>query len=63
MLHRKKLRQRRDRDERKREKQINEINDRQMGKIISQTANIDIESTSHFPAVNKHFIALFQILI
>lgn len=50
VFHRRKFRQRREREERKREKHINEINDRQMGKILSRSANIDIKSTSHFPA-------------
>lgn len=49
-MHRRKIRQRRDRDERKREKVINEINDRQMGKMMkAASANINIESTSQFP--------------
>ena len=57
LLHRRKIRNRRDRDERKRERQINEINDRQMGKVMSRSANIHIESTSHFPVVvSLHFI-------
>lgn len=51
MLHRRKIRQRRERDERKHEKAINEINDRQMGKMIKATAaaNINIQSTAQFP--------------
>jgi hypothetical protein len=48
--YRRKQRQRRDREERKREREIDLINDRQMGKMLSRSANINIESTSHFPA-------------
>lgn len=47
---RRKKRQIREREEKKREKVINEINDRQMGKLLkSATANIDICSTAQFP--------------
>jgi hypothetical protein len=51
LLHRRKIRQRRERDERKHEKAINEINDRQMGKMIKAVAaaNINIQSTLQFP--------------
>lgn len=50
LFHRRKIRQRRERDERKHEKAINEINDRQMGKIMKMaSANINIGSTLHFP--------------
>lgn len=51
MLHRRKNRQRKERDETKRDKAINEIHNRQMGKMMRQTipANINIESTSQFP--------------
>jgi hypothetical protein len=48
--HRAKNRQRREREERKREREIDKINDRQMGKMMSRSANIDIGSISHFPA-------------
>ncbi|XP_036336568.1 RING finger protein 10-like [Rhagoletis pomonella] len=49
ILIRKKERQRRDRDERRREKQINEINDRQMGKLIASTTNLNLSSAQEFP--------------
>ncbi|XP_017135837.1 RING finger protein 10 [Drosophila miranda] len=49
LLHRKKERQRRDREERKREQHINEINDRQMGKLIASAANLNLESSHEFP--------------
>lgn len=51
LLHRQKQRQRRAREERQREKHINEVNDRQIGKIISRSANIDVTSNRHFPMV------------
>lgn len=43
------MRQRREREEKKRERVINEINDRQMGKMLSTSANIDICSSAQFP--------------
>lgn len=47
---RRKKRQIREREEKKREKAINEINDRQMGKMLkSASANIDICSNAQFP--------------
>ncbi|XP_055382557.1 RING finger protein 10 [Condylostylus longicornis] len=46
---RQKVRNRRDREEKKRERRINEFNDRQMGKLLSRSANIDIESVQQFP--------------
>lgn len=49
VLFRKKERQRRAREEREREKQINAINDRQMGKLIASTANINLSSAQEFP--------------
>lgn len=50
LLHRRKFRQRRERDERKHERAINEINDRQMGKMIKNaSASINIGSTLQFP--------------
>lgn len=52
ILHRKKERQRKAREEREREKQINAINDRQMGKLIASTANINITSSHEFPTVS-----------
>jgi len=52
ILHRKKERQRRDREERKREQHINEINDRQMGKLIASAANLDLSSSHEFPTVS-----------
>lgn len=49
ILFRKKERQRRAKEEREREKHINAINDRQMGKLIASTANINITSSHEFP--------------
>ncbi|KAH8378661.1 hypothetical protein KR009_000533 [Drosophila setifemur] len=49
LLNRKKERQRRDREERKREQHINEINDRQMGKLIASAANLNLSSSHEFP--------------
>ncbi|XP_034656636.1 RING finger protein 10 [Drosophila subobscura] len=49
ILQRRKERQRRDREERKREQHINEINDRQMGKLIASAANLNLESSQEFP--------------
>ncbi|XP_004526763.1 RING finger protein 10 [Ceratitis capitata] len=46
---RKNQRQRREREESRREKQINEINDRQMGKLIASTANLNLTSAQEFP--------------
>lgn len=45
------MRQRRAKEERKREKQIDEVNERQIGKIISRSANIDVTSNQQFPMV------------
>ncbi|XP_016972645.2 RING finger protein 10 [Drosophila rhopaloa] len=49
ILHRKKERQRRAVEERKREQHINEINDRQMGKLIASAANLNLSSSHEFP--------------
>ncbi|XP_037810532.1 RING finger protein 10 [Lucilia sericata] len=49
ILFRKKERQRRAREEREREKHINAINERQMGKLVASTANINITSSHEFP--------------
>ncbi|XP_065359084.1 E3 ubiquitin-protein ligase RNF10 [Calliphora vicina] len=49
IVFRKKERHRRAREEREREKHINAINDRQMGKLIASTANINITSSHEFP--------------
>ncbi|KAM7357277.1 E3 ubiquitin-protein ligase RNF10 [Cochliomyia hominivorax] len=49
ILHRKKERQRKAKEEREREKYINAINDRQMGKLIASTANINLTSPQEFP--------------
>lgn len=50
---RKKDRQRRDRDEKKREKHINDLHERQMGKLISQTAGFVHEDTCYPPFVSN----------
>lgn len=60
LIHRQKQRQRRAREERQREKHINEVNDRQIGKILSRSANIDMTSNRHFPMVNN--ICICKIL-
>lgn len=44
------MRQRRARDENRREVKINEVNDRQIGKILSRSANIDVHSDRQFPS-------------
>lgn len=49
ILQRKKLRQKRDKEEKKREIKINAINDRQMGKLLSRTADINLSSSHEFP--------------
>lgn len=51
--HRQTLRMRRARAEQKREKQIDLVNERQIGKIIHTSANIDVTSDQQFPTVNK----------
>lgn len=48
---RKKMRQHRAREERIREKYIFEVNERQLGKVLARSSNIDIDSTAHFPTV------------
>lgn len=50
---RKKMRQHRAREERIREKHIFEVNERQLGKVLASSANIDIGSTAHFPTVSS----------
>lgn len=49
IIMRQKIRQRRAREEKKREREIDEINERQMGKLIARSANIDIQSSQQFP--------------
>jgi hypothetical protein len=44
-----KKRYRRDREEKKREMAINELNDKQMGKMMRSVANINIDSPLQFP--------------
>lgn len=52
---RRKIRQKRERHERKREKVINELNDRQMGKMLSgPSVNIDFGSSLHFPECGNY---------
>lgn len=46
---RRRTRQRRERAEQKREKQIFEFNERQLGKAMARSARISIESTKQFP--------------
>lgn len=50
--HRQTVRQRRARAEQKRDKQIDLANERQIGKIIRTSANIDVTSDQQFPIVN-----------
>lgn len=47
-----KNRRRRAREEQKREKHINLVNERQIGKMIHSTANIDVYSDQQFPVVS-----------
>lgn len=44
------MRQRRARDENRREVKINEVNERQIGKILARSANIDVHSDRQFPS-------------
>lgn len=62
ILFRKKERQRRAREEREREKHINAINDRQMGKLIESTANINITSCNEFPMVGQEKFCILTII-
>jgi len=50
VMKRQKMRQRRARDENRREVKINEVNERQIGKILSRSANIDVHSDRQFPS-------------
>lgn len=52
VMQRKRERQRRAREESEREKHIDAINARQMGKLIASTANINISSSHEFPTVS-----------
>lgn len=52
---RQKMRQRRAKEEQKREKKIDEVNERQIGKILARSANIDVTSNRHFPMVMSFF--------
>lgn len=54
IFQRHKRRQRREREEKKRERAIDEINDRQMGKMLSSSINIDIGSTAQFPEYDNN---------
>jgi len=47
------MRQRRARDENRREVKINEVNERQIGKILSRSANIDVHSDRQFPSCSQ----------
>lgn len=57
------MRQRRAKEERKRERHIDEVNDRQIGKIRERSSNIDVMSTQHFPTVCWVFIYFFFLII
>lgn len=61
LLQRQKTRQRRAREERKREKHIDLVNDRQIGKIIRSAINIDVTSDQQFPMVKltAHTVLVF----
>lgn len=50
VVKRQKMRQRRARDENRRDLKINEVNERQIGKILSRSANIDVHSDRQFPS-------------
>lgn len=56
MNQRKKDRQRRARDERKRERKINDLNEKQMGKILSQSASFVREVDDYYPFVSQEMI-------
>lgn len=49
LTHRQKMRQRRAKEEWKRERLIDEVNERQIGKILERSANIDVTSDRQFP--------------
>lgn len=51
LLMRQKTRERRAHEEKKREKHIDRVNERQMGMMIRSTANIDVTSDQQFPMV------------
>jgi hypothetical protein len=51
-MHRRKMRQRKNREENIRERHISEINDRQMGLSMAKSANIEIKSSQQFPMVS-----------
>lgn len=53
LMRRQQIRERRAREERKREKHIDRVNERQIGMIIRSTANIDVTSDQQFPMVNQ----------
>lgn len=53
---RKRDRQRRARDEKKREKHINELNDRQMGKLMAQNAGFVREEVDYCPFVSDNLV-------
>lgn len=55
---RKKLRQRRAREENIREKRIFMVNERQLGKVLMESAKIDIDSNTHFPSCGSFDVAL-----
>lgn len=54
LLMRQKTRERRAREEQKREKHIDRVNERQIGMIIRSTANIDVTSERQFPMVKSN---------
>lgn len=53
LLMRQKTRERRAREERKREKHIDRVNERQIGMMIRSTVHIDVTSDQQFPMVNS----------
>lgn len=56
---RQKNRQRRAREERKREKHIDRVNEQQLGKFMRATVNIDVTSDQQFPMVRLMYISLY----
>lgn len=60
ILKRQKMRQRRARDENRREVKINAVNERQIGKILSRSANIDVHSPRQFPSCGGNNPSLFN---
>jgi Zinc finger, C3HC4 type (RING finger) len=59
LAQRRKMRQRKNREENIRERHISELNDRQMGLSMAKSANIEIRSSQQFPSVSWKFLIHF----